>query len=323
MAGAAVLVGGLAVIQRRQWFAYGSSVLTVLSATLWLVGLAAGHSLRSDPGLVSLHAAALGLAGIVWLSWELYFQRRGAPGLDARTAPLPAHRVAAFSLIVGSILFAGMAAGLFCFGFHVARLDVLQRVAACVAWLAMLTLFAGTLWDRRATLGPLGLYVWLTGVALFAIDQFAWSAGTRRVAMVVWFATQVAVSGWIWSWGAQLARVGLRLGINEPVEGLRRVARWLPVVTQALVAGVSLVGFAMVLTSADRAHRVAAACTPLLLAGGTAGLAQQLRRDWMQLLSLMLLTLGGALLGWSDLEPSTNDAVLLARAFRLLIAVSA
>jgi hypothetical protein len=79
----------------------------------------------------------------------------------------------------------------------------------------------------------------------------------------------------------------------------------------------------VVLSSDARELRVAAACLPLLLAAGTAGVAQQQRRDTMQVLSLMLLTLALVLLGWSDIGPGWSDRVLVLRVFRLLMSLCA
>ena len=48
-------------------------------------------------------------------------------------------------------------------------------------------------------------------------------------------AGQVALTGQIWSYGANLSAWGAKLGVPDPIGGLSRTARWLPMVNVLLV----------------------------------------------------------------------------------------
>ena len=136
-------------------------------------------------------------------------------------------------------------------------------------------------------------------------------------------AIQVAITGWIWNWGGKLAVIGKRFGMIDPIESLRRTSRWLILANFILGVEVILASTWVVLDAELRELRVTAACLPFLLAAGIAGIAQQHRRDAMQLTALLVVSWGAVLLGWADIPPDASTAAILARAIRFLMALVA
>jgi hypothetical protein len=101
---------------------------------------------------------------------------------------------------------------------------------------------------------------------------------------------------------------------------MRLTSRWndaANVLFTKCVLGTSLL---VVLDAHSRELRVVAACLPWLIAAGMAGIAQQHRRDAIQLTALLVASYGTILLGWSDIPPDHSMATTLTRAIRLLIA---
>lgn len=318
-----VLAGVLAVRGRRLGFACFSTALAGLAATLLWVGLAPTAPLRHGVGFVAVHVIALSLSAYVWLVMEVFFQRRGEPGLDPRLRFPAGHRLVGILAIAAIIAYFLGAVLVVTLAEDPLPMRDAEFTAAVLALVSLFALFLGSMWDRRSVHALPGLYVLCLAAIAFAVERLQLPQTTRIVVLMAAVATQVAVSGWLWSWGAKLALVGQRLGIPEPIEGLRRTTGWLPAVTQFLTAILILASFVVVLNSDMRQLRVVAGCIPFLLATGLAGLAQQHRRETMQLLTLLVTACGAVLLGWADIQPDWSERVLLLRAIRLLMALSA
>ncbi|WP_145057174.1 hypothetical protein [Lignipirellula cremea] len=204
---------------------------------------------------------------------------------------------------------------------------------AWLAWIALLTL---ALWDRRQRFALPCLY--MAGLVLAALlldkaeDFYAGPLNrmTPDLAVRVTFAAvgvllgaYGALTGWLWRQGGKLARRGTRLGVPETSLGLQQVAQWLPgmsVVLALIAAGVSSLAD---LGFADREVRVLAAFGPVLAAAGLAFQAEAEQRDWLQRLSLLLATFSALLVSWADMPPGWEPAIVLSRAIRILVVLSA
>jgi hypothetical protein len=316
---AVVLAGALAVRGRQQRFAYASVLLAGVAATLLWIGLRR-PPLDSPVILIDWNAMAVLLLAGTWLVWEIVFQRRGEAGMAPESPVAPVHKVVS----LGAIALAGLwflLASLFVVLSHGStRWPPTELITSAVALAILFLLLAGALWDRRATYSVFGLYVWGLAAADFILLQAELGHAVRTVAFLSVLAGYVAFTGYVWYTGASWADVGRRLGIFEPVEGLRRTARWLPVANLGLAAVVAVASASVVLSFAERELRVAAGCLPLLLAGGAAALAQQRRRAALQLLAILLVALAAVYLGWADLAPDWSARLWLDRTIRLLMA---
>jgi hypothetical protein len=316
---AVVLAGALAVRGRQQRFAYASVLLAGVAATLLWIGLRR-PPLDSPVILIDWNAIAVLLLAGAWLAWEIVFQRRGEAGMAPDSPVAPVHKVVS----LGAISLAGLwflLASLFVVLSHgPTRWPPTELITSAVVLAILFLLLVGALWDRRATYSVFGLYVWGLAAADFILLQAELGHAVRTVAFLSVLAGYVAFTGYVWYTGASWADVGRRLGIFEPVEGLRRTARWLPVANLGLAAVVAVASASVVLSFAERELRVAAGCLPLLLAGGAAALAQQRRRAALQLLAILLVAAAAVYLGWADLAPDWSARLWLDRTIRLLMA---
>ncbi len=320
--GAVVVTGVLGVRSRLLPFAYASIACAGFAALLFHFDLPAGHPLRTRIGLVPQFSLALLAVACVWLGWEVWFQRRGEPGVSRRGVGA-AHRLVAHGAMIAALIFVGLTSLHILSSKRPLTLSASEFGFFLGTFAAFFLLQFGLLWDHRGRYGTLGLYIWLLMISVFAVDLLLITHAARTVALMATLATQVAVTGWIWSWGGKLAALGGRFGMFDPIEQLRRTSRWLIAANLILSIEVLITSTVMVLAADARELRVAAACLPLLVAAGIAGIAQQHRRDAMQLTALLTASWGAALLGWSDIVPDHSTPVILARAIRLLMAWAA
>jgi hypothetical protein len=173
----------------------------------------------------------------------------------------------------------------------------------------------------------LPLLFWWGGAAWCLAIGLArpWLSASEQkvVAIVTAVAAHVALTGQVWSYGANLAALGERLGVSDPVAGLVRTEKWLPVVNLVLAAAVCVIDLVLVLNLARLPLRVVAAWGPAVVAWGILCLAQQRRRDALQLASLLVAGLSAVFLGWAQIAPLVDAAGWLAGTFRLLMVLAA
>src|SRR5690606_29000979 len=139
------------------------------------------------------------------------------------------------------------------------------------------------------------------------------------LAIVLFAATYVMLTGLLWRNGIGIAKAAARIGIPEPVEGLKQVAKWLPIVNALQAIPWTMIAIVMVLGYADRGMRYGAALVPFVLAVGVGTLAQLHRRQSMQIWALVLATIAAVLLAWADIAPDRSAQLWLIRCIRLLL----
>lgn len=335
-----VIAAGLALRSRNQPYAFASTVLAATGTTLFWVS----PSIRPALELVfpAHQVEVAGFECIVltlifasgfWLWREIESQQRLGQSLDERW-PMP--RLHAFVLVAGMPIYvlyrmvSAMASPWFS---HFVAADVLASVTV----VALGCLVIAGLWDRRARFAiPVG-YAWLGIMWLLVIGlvspwlrerllpDWQYDALAHAASFVMAIALQVAVSGHVWSFGANLAAWGAKLGVADPVDGLARTARWLPATNLALVSIVCLADCLLVLTIGhfQLPFRVVAALGPAVAAWGIACLAQDARREQFQLISLLVAGLTAVLLAWAQIDPDHTADVWLTRVFRLLMTLAA
>jgi hypothetical protein len=280
------------------------------------------------------------IASGFWLWREIESQRRNGQSFDDRW-PLP--RVHAFTVVALLLIY---------FLFRTGDAIVAPWHALIAPWLSpvlasqivsavTVTAFGsftiGLLWDRRARFAIPLSYVWLGVLWLLIIalvspwfdtwlpSPWRYSGAAHATIFIAALALQVALSGHIWSFGANLAAWGTKLGVPDPIEGLTRTAQWLPATNSVLTTFVCLADCLLVLTTDHDQFpfRVAAALGPAIAAWGIACLAQEPRRQPLQLTSLLLAGLTTILLAWAQIEPDHTAGVWLTRVLRLLMVLAA
>ncbi|MCE9524656.1 MAG: hypothetical protein K8R36_01220, partial [Planctomycetales bacterium] len=192
-------------------------------------------------------------------------------------------------------------------------------IAALVSLAAVVT---RSLWDRRAYFALPAAFV--LGL-LFIVDGLRHanlSLIELSLAATISAAVYVALTGQIWSFGANLANLGSQWGISDTIGGLKRTSYWLPAVSIGITAVVTAIGLSAVLTHEQLEWRVAVALAPAISGWGISCLAQKERKEVAQIGALMLAGLSVIYLGWAQLEPQWTEGLVLERAFRLLMALS-
>jgi hypothetical protein len=184
-------------------------------------------------------------------------------------------------------------------------------------------LLLASLWHWAARYALPCLYLWGAVVIAIGLDHLRLDLEKTAFAIVVAASSYVMLTGLLWRGGIGIAKVGARLGIPDPVEGLKRISTWLPGVNAIQIVPWTFLALWMVLGYDDRGMRFGAAVTPLLLAIGVGSLAQLQRQATMQMASLLLVTIAAVFLGWADIDPSRSADAWLTRCVRTLIVLAA
>jgi hypothetical protein len=332
--GTCLITAALGLARRSQPYAFASTTLAVLAVMLLWTSRSAWlwSSLRAIFGgfywvvgwevLVLVLAAAAGF----WLVWEITSQRRRGTSLDVRRSMPRVHAAVACGLVPLCFLIR-LLHGLVVEWQSVPSFS--YDTAAGIATAALGGLLGAALWDRRASWSLPMLYVWGLAagfLAMAAARPWLPQPMPRLAALVLMVAAHVALSGQLWSWGANFSAWGARAGIPEPIAGLSRTAKWLPAINLLLAGIVCLASLTLVLTMNDtldqRPFRVAAALGPAIAAWGLACLAQERRTASFQLTALLAAGFSAVLLGWSRLDGNAAG-VWMERVFRLLMVLSA
>jgi hypothetical protein len=187
------------------------------------------------------------------------------------------------------------------------------------AMVATGSLLVAVLWDRRSRTAILSLYAWGFAAQVMIIDAFQWQLEDTCLAIGISFSAYIASTGALWRRGANLAAIGMRLKISDPVAGLRRTSIWLPPLTLLVGGFALLVGLLLVLVHPDHPQRVLTTAIPLLTALGLGCLAQSARTQVFQFMTLVMLGLSCVFLSWADSPPSMEASSWLSRVIRLLV----
>jgi hypothetical protein len=317
----------LAVARNVRGFSYAGAGLLALAATLVAIGPYIGLWTRK-PHLAALElieanllaviaAGGLSLAysllrGKVAFTRQIYF----APPLHA-TAAIGATAVFAL-LAFGGLVIASLGRA-----FGGSRELFIGEPMGLLTAVALGALLLGSLWHWAARYALPCLYAWGAVVIALGLDHLRLDLEKTVFAVVVAASSYVMLTGLLWRGGIGIAKVGARLGIPDPLEGLKRTATWLPGVNAIQVVPWTFLALWMVLGYEDRGMRFGAAVTPLLLAVGVGSLAQLRRQGTMQMASLLLVTIAVVFLGWADIDPSRSADVWLTRCVRMLIVLAA
>lgn len=313
------------IVRRRQGYAYASLVAAPVAVFLFWTGWPTW--LVPVPETFVVEASVLAVCGLsaLWVSLESQSQRRTDQPFDPRSFGPPAHHAGAIACV---LIFALR----LCFGTFVDATEpishplgrfVLGDLWIIAALMALAALLARSLWDRRAH---------FTLPAAYAVGLLCLVNGLRHanlplleltLAATLCAAVYVAMTGHVWSYGANLADWGTRLGVSDTIGGLKRTSYWLPAISIGITAVVSVVSLWAVLSHSQQEWRVAVALSPLIAAWGISCLAQQERKEAAQVGALLLAGLSAIYLGWAQLAPEWSDGLILERAFRLLMVLSA
>ncbi|MEX2176329.1 MAG: hypothetical protein WD872_18345 [Pirellulaceae bacterium] len=325
--GVLATIGTLGIVRRSQPYAYGSVALAGLGVILFWVGsrssLWYGLGLDSLPAIAEQALLAMIVVAGFWLGLEIRAQRREDASFDRLW---PGSGIHATLIVIGFPLYALWRLANAAWSSEPLSMQPRDVVAIAVV-VSWGLLIAGTLWDRRAMFALPMLYLGGLCVSLLAIELcqplFA-PPGERLAVLLLALAVQAAFAGQLWSYGANLSVLGARLDISDPIGGLARTERWLPPVNLALAALVCLGALPLVLNLDRLELRVVAAWAPAVAAWGVLCLAQQRRRDALQLTALLLAGLTAVYLGWAQLDPDEAAQTWgLSRAFRLLMVLAA
>jgi hypothetical protein len=323
------IAAALGMARRSQLYAYASVLLAGLSVVLFVAApkVAPWWNLVFGSGpplaLVDLVGLAMVLAAGFWLALENQAQSQRNESFSPRFFGPRVHATTLLGWLGLLVVYHGV---LFLpANWWTTPGD--RVVAVTMVFVLGATLLAAA-WDRRAiwwiaTIYVWGLVAWTLGTNLTA-DHFDLELAPRIALWLLAAAGQIALTGQMWSYGANLSLLGTRLGVSDPIGGLKRTEAWLPPTNLAL-AGVVCLGQLWLVLSLERLElRVAAAWSPAVAGWGVLCLAQEKRRDALQVVSLLMAGLTAVYLGWAQLDPQEAEQTwALTRAFRLLMVLSA
>jgi hypothetical protein len=328
--GGCAIATALGLALRSQPYAFASTALAALSfvllwfapkSSLWIDVLFGGpYTLAVS--FVECLLFVVAAAGGFWLWRENRSQSQRNESFDIRPWMPRVHS----AVLIGSIPIHSFVRLFLAFAEEGPLTLGGYYISIILTTVILLGLLALSLWDRRAFFATPLAYLWAAGVWCLGVALAGqWLVGNapRTVALLLAMAGHVTFTGQLWSYGANLAAVGQRLGVSDPVGGLVRTGKWLPLVNLLLVALIAAGAFVGVLTLGELPLRVAAAWGPAIAAWGVACLAQERRRDALQLAALLVAGFSAVLLAWAQIGPSHEPAVWLTRVFRLLMVLAA
>jgi len=311
----------------RQPYAYASIAGAVLTVVLfWSAPVHAPWrsvlGSEATPVFIEIVTLSLIVAAGFWQAVEIFVQVKRSRSLDLHFIGPRSH----VAVLTGALLlyFAWRVLSA-AFGNEPGDTLSFYEVVASVAVVALGATLFSALWDRRSLLALPGLFGWLGIVALLAINL----AGPHvpnfidRIAlMVLSTGVVIAIAGQSWSYGANLSLIGVRLGVSDPVGGLKRTERWLPAITLIAAAGTLILSLPFVLNLPRDEIRIAVAFAPAAAAWGLACLADDERRPMFRLQALLLAGVSAIYLSWAQLGTEMSEAMWLTRVFRLLMVLS-
>ena len=316
----------LGIARRSQGYALASLASAPLAAALpWFAPssvLVTRTLLQSSP-LVALCGCMLAatLVGGWWQFLEIRTQRRLSQTFAPTwRGPLTGHLAIIF---VGLFLAFASVAHLLFAGSDWYRTGLPQYDTGLISLIGIWVLLGGvivlSIWDRRAKFIFPALFVWAWIACALALTPLHERPLPMLCLHALATAGILALGGHLWSFGANLAAWGEKLGVDDTIGGLRRIEGWFP--SWTLFLGLGIVGLELfgLWNLPLREHRVAIAIAPALLAYAVACLAQKSRRESFQLTALLLAGVSCIYLGWSDLNPGWELSDWMNRAFRLLM----
>ncbi len=323
----AMCMGVLSIARKSRLWSYAGTALTLTAASFLASGPFTGAWRRDEAMAVldflNANILAVVVSGAVSLAYDLRWNRHPLKPTNGFGLPVyttaSTGATAAFGLItVASLMIAslGRAEGVASHPYMGAGMGVFTAIA-------LGALLVASLWNKSGRSAIPCLYVWGAACVGVGLDRLTLELSAAVFAIVVSAASYVMLTSLLWRSGIGIAKLGARLGVPEPVEGLTRLARWLPAVTALQAVLWTFFAFWMVLGYADRGMRYGAALVPLLLAMGLGSMAQHHRRGLMQHGSLILATVAVVFLGWADIPPDNSATVWLVRCVRLLIVLAA
>jgi hypothetical protein len=305
----ALCVTVLAVGAESRLRSYLSLLLALLGAISiglrpWLVDESPPSQAVGD--FANIVMLGLGLHGLVWLTIELFYERRRQRTFDVTSEMLKVHHSAA---VVGTFLL----------GFSVLALASLFAkthlpglpIATPLGWSALgvlALLAAGSLWEQRAE-HPLPVLYALGLIAIVTVLDWRQLEGRDWIfASVASLAGYVALSGGLWTVRRPLKQIGLRLGMSPFATDRERATSWLGPTSLAIGALVIGVEFWVVLTFQHPTLRIGGALATLAVGGGLALLATTRARDIVQATALGVGAIAAVQFGWGLMDPLGSAA---------------
>ncbi len=189
------------------------------------------------------------------------------------------------------------------------------------AVLAPVALAGVHLWCERRRFHVVSGFLWTVGVAILLAAVIADEVVSRNVWIMFAVSLAVAVWGIVWLNRERCLNVAGKLKIPKLDKFSDAMRGQLPICALIVGSILLLAATASILQTESRSLRFLTAMTPLSLAAGIGFLADQRRQRWMQILSLVLATIGCVFVGWADFSPvdiQTNPLRLAIRSLLVL-----
>jgi hypothetical protein len=327
-AGTAVLAAAAAFRQRGQTLAYASVLLAVMATSFYWFGPWTGRWPHHNWEILDLLLAdviAAAFSAAAWLGVEIWLQKTNRGETLSLTPRGP--RVHAFVTAV-TVILSSLVIGFIFLVNSINRLmggrPEIDLAIGCglLVLLGVGLLAAGAVWDRRSRYAVPALYVWGAVLVTWVLELVGLKFDRAVMAAGLAAAGYVTLTSRLWRQGLRIVWVANSWGVPDPVDGLKRTSRWLPIVNLLVSAASLLVALILVLCAEERWMRISSGFTPAILAFGLAALAQKERRGLMQYLSLLMTGLAGVFLSWADLNIEYGDEFWLLRLIRLLIVLA-
>jgi hypothetical protein len=271
-----------------------SAATAVLGATVVWWQDPHGWFSNDQPDWFNLVAIVLSLLA---LSWTAYYM------VKRKSDQLPF----SFVLLPNIVLLAGtiwifVAANLQCLTDSISRgsASSLANPLGIGAIIAIVGLAISSLWNDRAKFRVFSCCLLSVSLAITLASVLATTDQWRFVAVMLGVGLTVAGWGIVWLNRAKLFRIANSMGAQQLDSLELSMRRQLPVYS-LILGGLVMMAALIVIFQFEHPHRYIAAAIPFALAVGLGTQSNQSPRRWLQVLTLLLITVGVLFLAWADL----------------------
>lgn len=285
----------------RRRYLYIAGFLLNTSVTLWWTFILTGYKGLGNFLLTNVFIASV--AGILWVALEL--RARPLRGRE-QSAALSFHNVVAIA--TGAMLFVVILASVIA-----PRSESLLLEIPSLTWIAFVSvvaLMAGTLWDKRAKYSVAGLYfLGLFGAAI-AFHQLNPRSVRMPWSITILLAVYSLVVALLWRYRETIIEQAVRAGIPRRISPETTELAWLAAVTTMATVSLSCLALMIQLENPQFGLRATAALAVITQFFVLAQFAEGHNAEPWRRLAIAVLVSGLVLFGWSWLTPGVNGTWL-------------
>ena len=288
------------ICRQSPWLAFVSAGVTSLLTCLLVNNGPQGWFNFSELDLLNVLWIALVMLAMIWSGFYVWFR------IGKQESVRPRMTAMSNVVLIGAsvwVLFQGLiqwfdvSTGLIA--------TVVENPWGVAAIFGPLALGALHLWNDRRFGWVVALTIWLVGAVIFCLSSLV-VHGIRDAAIVLGLSVVVALLGLIWSKRNRWFGLARQYRAPRLIQIERSMSLQLPIFGLLLGGLIMLAGLISSIALEPRLERYLFAVSPFGIAIGLGYFSDRSARRWLQLLSLVVLTVGVVFISWADLQPGAR-----------------